>query len=422
MDSLFNALGMAGGNKRVYQISQQQVTEAEFQAAKVFYDVVFEKDGLVDMLGPAWSMVNDPRFIAVEECFVFERDPVFGGDANLGRVIVTDKGVMGAGATASLEEYAMILGEGRECLRALKSEEWAAIHPGFPTRENAPEDFHTNPQHTKDWEDRAIWAFLKMHCPNWFTRADQPNREAITLFRLLRADLLGLVQDYSRTALAEDWIRIDTQGVVNPEGWKEEVPIAHVEVYNLDAALRFRSELRVTAYKVLVNTPGMRELLNYEMTEAEKDELLKIVFRTPYQQHYKLPGIVRNWIVSNFKPPMDLREAFQTDTAKRKADILFEKLAKGEIEVVRTEIGDNAQLSAEMTEDEKAVLRLLEDPIRLAAFEMITGLDAKGIDAEPYQHLLTDEVVTEEMLAPLARAFAATANPVTVIEEPSDAV
>jgi hypothetical protein len=71
-----------------------------------------------------------------------------------------------------------------------------------------------------------------------------------------------------------------------------------------------------------------------------------------------------------------------------------------------------------MNDGEKDVLALLEDPIRMAAFEMIVALDNRGVDASAFQHLLEVEVITEDMLEPLRAAFSAPV-PSTTVEEPN---
>jgi hypothetical protein len=71
-----------------------------------------------------------------------------------------------------------------------------------------------------------------------------------------------------------------------------------------------------------------------------------------------------------------------------------------------------------MNDGEKDVLALLEDPIRMAAFEMIVALDNRGVDASAFQHLLEVEVITEDMLEPLRAVFSAPV-PSTTVGEPN---
>lgn len=421
-DVIFNALGMNGGSKRLYQISESQVTEAEFEAAALIHNVVFGKDGLTEFLGPTWDLVNDPRFIAIEECFIFERGSVFGGDAGMGKLIITDQGVFGSGATASLEEYSVVLGEGRHFMETVRSEAWQNKVAGVTVTDDSglcPSWSLSKPEDVKSWTDHWIWELIKQECPNYFTRNNEPNRDATALYRLFKADLLGLISDYSQMATSADWIRIDSRGVVDPTDWKEEVPIVHVEVYNLEAALNFRAELRGTAFRVLNNTPGMKELLaDMDFTETERDDLLKMIFRTPYREHYKLPGLVREWVYTLKNVPVNIREAAQLGAAKANAAAILAKLKSGELQPVKTDITDDAAASVEMNDGEKDVLALLEDPIRMAAFEMIVALDNRGVDASAFQHLLEVEVITEDMLEPLRAAFSAPV-PSTTVEEPN---
>jgi hypothetical protein len=347
----------------MFQISEAHVTEAEYEAATIFHSVVYGPDGLTRWLGPMWAMVQDPRFTDIDMCFYRERAAVFGGNASVGVQHVTEDNVIDMGSSAeggALAEYATIIGEGRHFVKVVGKDEAHKV---------------------KDWDDTRIWNLIEQQCPNYKNRKGQWNHEAKVLYQLLKKDLLGLIADYTPHELCADFIKLDTREVVSDpaQEWGEEgAPIVHVEVDSLERSLAFRNQIRITAYRVMKNTPGMEELLQEPLTLTEHDQLLQLIFKIPYRELYRLPMEVRNFMKSHGigTIPLEERERIQIEAAKTEAADIARKVETGEIEVIRTPIADDNDEG--LNEEEKRARILLSNPVLMDMFQIATAAEKRG--------------------------------------------
>jgi hypothetical protein len=359
MDPFRKALGIVDDTRRMYEVSEAHVTEAEYEAATVFHSVVYGPDGLTKWLGPAWDMIQDPRFTEIDICFYRERMPVFGGNASIGVEKISETGVIELnGSEGALQEYATIVGEGRYFVKILGAEEARKV---------------------KDWSDDKIWTLIARECPNYRDKKGNWNNEAKTLFALFKKDMLGLIADYTPHALCEDFIAMDTREVVTNTDWTEEgTPIVHVEVDSLERAIAFRNQLRVTAYRVMRNTPGVEELLQEPLTPTESDQLLRLIFSIPYRELYRLPLEVKALLTSFGVGtcPLEQREQLQVAKAKAAADEIRQKVESGEIEIIRTPVNDDHDEG--LSEDEKKIRMLLSSPVLMDLFQSATAAERAG--------------------------------------------
>ena len=378
MEPFRQALGLVDSPRRMFQISEAHVTEAEYEAATIFHSVVYGPDGLTQWLGPMWAMVQDPRFTDIDLCFYRARAAVFGGNASVGVQRVTEDNVIDMGSSAeggALAEYATIIGEGRHFVKILGASEARCV---------------------KDWLDDSIWRLIERECPNYKNRKGEWNHEAKALYQLLKKDLLGLIADYTPHELCADFIKLDTREVVGDQAqeWGEEgAPIVHVEVDSLERSIAFRNQIRITAYRVMKNTPGMEELLQEPLTSTEHDLLLQLIFKIPYRELYRLPMEVRNFMSSHGVGtiPLEERERTQVEIAKTSAADIAKKVESGEIEVIRTPITDDDDEG--LNEEEKRARVLLSNPVLMDMFQIATAAERRG---NPAAILLLEKLLDEK--------------------------
>lgn len=313
-DLLQRVFGMLQDNVRIYQIAEdREVMRDEFAYCQVLYQVLFGDKGFVETLGPTWRMIHDPRFVNIENMMVQERKAIFGGDARVGRQYFNDDGAMNS-TVSDLEKYAEILGEGRnfhnvlahpdrECQKRMWLER---IYTGFSNLKPYADFGCTcrskavNPSTFKDAHDDDIWRLIKQECPNRaYTQGGQPTAYGKLMFNLIRADLIGLIHDYSETPLIDSYVYLRDHGVmqstvaktvasIDPHG--QEAPRVLQEVDILEQALTHRANLRVTAFKILKKI-GFEAKLRavtgtdfFELTDMERDELLRIVYESDYPE------------------------------------------------------------------------------------------------------------------------------------------
>jgi len=325
-----------------------------------------------------WSMVQDPRFTDIDLCFYRARAAVFGGNASVGVQRVTEDNVVDMGSSAeggALAEYATIIGEGRHFVKVVGADVARKV---------------------KDWDDAAIWNLIAQQCPNYRNRKGGWNHEAKALYQLLKKDLLGLIVDYTPLELCSDFIKLDTREVVFNQAleWEEEgAAIVHVEVDSLERSIAFRNQIRITAYRVMKDTPGMAELLDHPLTLTEHDQLLQLIFKIPYRELYRLPMEVRNFLNANNvgTVPLEERERIQTAKAQADAAVVMAKVRSGEIEVIRTPMSDDGNEG--LSDEEKRAQTLLSNPLLMDMFQIATAAEKRG---NPDAMLLLQKLLDEK--------------------------
>jgi hypothetical protein len=386
---LSRLFGMHLDNVRIYQIAEdREVLRDEFQYCQVMYQILFGDKGFTETLGPTWRMIHDPRFVAIENMMVQERKAIFGGDARVGRQYFNDDGVMNS-TVSDLEKYAELLGEGRNFHNVLVHPDkncqmrmWLErIYTGYTnikpydgfgcTCEGAatsPTEFYKAPE-----DD--IWALIKQECPNRsFTQAGSKTAYGKLMYNLIRADLIGLIADYAETPLIDSYVYLRDHGVVtstesvasiDPHG--QDAPRVLQEIDILEQALTHRATLRVTAYKILkkIGFEGKLTQLagpNFELTDMERDEILRMVYESNYPEpdpKFDIVGGDGILIPLNWRPFTDrLREWEQT-------------LEQNLLSYVRENclgldfsLRESAQLAIEQQEAQKTVAGLLDGSVQ----------------------------------------------------------
>jgi hypothetical protein len=324
-------LGIADDEKRIYRFQDGEVQREEYQYCQLLDQLVFGDKGYVDTLGQTWDMIHDPRFMKIESTFIVNRKAVFGGDARTGKQYMSSEGMF-VSTIADLEEYSEVLGEGRYFWLILTHPEercpmrlwYERIYPGMIAAKGAKvptpgDDLRcvcgvavkagvvkvSDPRDLKDAPDDLLWALLKQECPNYFTKDGTPNGIAKRMFDLFRADLLGLIADYSPTPLVDAFIELDTGDVAAAHDTEEdgkfslntEDPLdppvedqpaqVFLEVDILEKALTYRATMRATAAKILRSLGIQSQLKTIaggdpRLTDFERDTLLRMVYEPTY--------------------------------------------------------------------------------------------------------------------------------------------
>lgn len=368
--NLRNMFGLRDTEKRIYHISTDEVTAEEYAYCQVLYNVLWGDKGLVETLGPTWNMVHDSRFENLERKFVINRPAIFGGDARLGKQYIDGDSMM-SHSMVELESYAEILGEGRHFSEAVRND-------GYNARE-----FYTEP------ED-VLWKYIRQECPNYFdNKTGAPNSRALRLFELFRGDLLGLVEDYAEVAFLQDWIKVNSGEQAQKADFLnvEEEPIVWAEVDYLERALTLRASLRVSAVKILQKAGLFKELqTKYELTDQEIDEVLKLVYLTPYDKLYEIPMKVITFANQCKQNEADTTKRMLNQcAAKSKESKEFTaKLRAGEITPLN--VADEIAIDRELTHEEKQIIAIQNNPWRRELFLLF-------VEAETNNDTHTQELI-----------------------------
>jgi hypothetical protein len=362
-------LGLRDTEKRMYVINTDEVTESEYEYCQVLCNVLWGDKGLVESLGPTWSMVHDARFENLESKFVVNRPAVFGGDARLGKQYIDGDGLL-SHSMVELESYAEILGEGRHFHEIVKAD-------GLDPRE-----FY-------GMSDDILWKYIKQECPNYFdNKGGAPNTRANRLWLLFRGDLLGLIEDYSEVPLLQDWIKLSSGDQAEEYDFLHvaEEPVVWAEVDYLERALTLRASLRVSAVKVLQRS-GLMALLQekYEFTDQEIDEVLKLVYQTPYEKLYEVPAKVVNYANQVRQTTADTtkRMLSQCKANSKASKEIVAKLQAGDIKPINT---TDEEVERDLSPEEKQVLAIQGNPYRLELFLMF-------VEAEQMGDLKTQDII-----------------------------
>lgn len=402
--SLRNLLGMLEDNKREYRFVDGEVSKEEYQYCQILDQILFGDKGYVATLGPTWYLVNDPRFIKIESAFIISRRAIFGGNAMLGKQYISSDGTF-TSTIGDLEEYSEILGEGRHFHNVL-------VHPNenCPTRKWL-ERIHTithykagelscectpvlDPHDLKNQSDAYLWSLIRRECPNYFTKADVPNKESTRLFDLFHEDLVGLVADYAVTPLIDEWVLLETGDVaertekVLEDTVLEEQPRVFAEVDILEKALTSRALLRATAAKILrqigfQNT--LKEMGEVRLTDLERDQLIRLVFNpnpmlknvvSMDTNYYGYLSLVRDAVqqflldIRATGKKYDERQAEQLATASQKSKTMVSALINGELQP----INQYTEPVVEVEQDDfaKTMEAILSDPRKQELFLIFT--------------------------------------------------
>ena len=149
------------------------------------------------------------------------------------------------------------------------------------------------PHSFKFWPDDELWKLLFAEYTNYFRRNGTPISLAVTLFNTFKADLLGLIVDYAEIADVQETVLLeDTAELYDPAIHGEDADRVSMEVENLERALTYRAELRVTAYQIL-NQLGIASQAE-ELTDFERDTPLKIVYSSNFIDD-KPGAVTRFW-------------------------------------------------------------------------------------------------------------------------------
>lgn len=380
-----NLLGLRDG-KRIYVIDSNHVSQEEYEYCQVLTEVLWGEKGLVNTLGPTWNMILDPRFEKIENQFVVERTPVFGGDARLGKQYVDGNSIM-SHSMAELETYAEILGEGRFFLEVVRKD-------------------GIDPNNFCALETEILWKYIRRECPNYFDNVDQlPNSRAQRLFHLFRSDLVGLVADYADTALLDEWIKLESGETATQADFNNshEEPVVYAEVDVLERSLTMRSSLRVTAVKILEKT-GLLALIekqNFQLTDFEIDHILKMVYSLPYEKLHLAAANVLTYVTSVVSTPYTQRLATERTTFMAASLDTISKLKSGEIKSLT--VNDQEEIGRELTLEEKQIVALRKDPNRLELFLMLVEAEKEN-DTATINLIMpilenTDEEIPESVVA-----------------------
>lgn len=376
-DNLRTLLGLMDDGKRVYRFEDGEVDREEFKYSQVMFNYLFDEEkGLIATLGPTWNMVHDPRFNKIENCFIRRRKNMFSpGETVLGQVEVNGAFAGFSNDVQQMEQYAMILGEGRH-FRDVILEGKLVDSDGDVC---VPKTFHQE-------NDATIWSLVQQECPNYFYKNGKPNRDATKLFNLLKEDLVGLIDDYAEVPLANEWINSESHDVYEEEKWDGETPVIFLEVDQLEKALTVRGNLRVTAARVLDRLGFSKHIAGGErLTSAETDELLKIVYNSNWpDDRLELAKEIMFFVQAKNSTPFEEREHEQLMTASERSKEVIAKIKSGELKQIshETDAGEaesNTGLDAEAIESAQIIKDIQENPYKRDLFMMLA--DAEGAAA-----------------------------------------
>ncbi|MEI6388730.1 MAG: hypothetical protein WCQ50_19110 [Spirochaetota bacterium] len=361
-NGLRNMFGLRDTEKRIYQINTDEVSAEEYAYCQVLHNVLWGEKGLTETLGPTWNMVHDSRFENLERKFVVNRPAVFGGDARVGKQYIDGEGLM-SHSMAELEAYSEILGEGRHFAEVVRK------------GDTDPREFYAQPE-------AIIWKCIKQECPNYFDdKTGLPNTRALRLLELIKGDLLGLIEDYAEVAFLQDWIKVNSGEQAQKADFLnvEDEPIVYAEVDYLERALSMRSSLRVSAVKVLQRS-GLLKLLetSYELTDQEIDEILKLVYQTPYEKLYEVPAKVIQYanqcVQSN--PDTTKRMLQQCHIKSKESKIFVSRIKTGDITPLN--ISDEVNVDRELTPEEQQIIAIQNNPWRRELFLLLVESEKNG--------------------------------------------
>lgn len=384
MDRLVrNLLGLLDDGKRVYLFHEDEVVaKEEFEYAKIIHGIVFGEKGYCETLGPSWNMVHDPRFLQVELAFVSHRRALFGGDTRLGKQYISDTGVAES-TIADLEQYSEMIAEGRHFGEVLQK-----------ATSNTQAKF-VHPRDLYKQSDEYIWDLIRQECPNYWIPENMnkpkegpfsPNLLANILFKAMKADLVGLVYDYSTVANVQEWVLLDTGDVVEDAQRQDpETKQVWLEIDLLEKALSQRATLRCTAAKIL-DTPAIRESLrfaninlgkNVKLTDLEMDGLLQLIYSSSWPDDVmdlclKINGYLINCASENF----EIRQGQQLRKLELESSNHCKDLKAGRVQPI-TRYTD-PEVEIELTAEQVLINEILHNPLKQSLYLLYTDAEREG--------------------------------------------
>jgi hypothetical protein len=233
------------------------------------------------------------------------------------------------------------------------------------------------PHNFKFWPDDELWKLLFVEYTNYFRRNGTPIPLAVTLFNIFKADLLGLIVGYVEIANVQETVLLeDTAELYDPAIHGEDADRVSMEVENLERALTYRAELRVTAYQIL-NQLGIASQVE-ELTDFERDTLLKIVYTSNFIDDK--PGAVTKILgyLSGIKvvgKPLEIREFEQLTSASEAARKHAAGLKDGSTQPINRYTEET--VAFEWTPEEAMIQRVLANPIAGYVFTRLTGIERR---------------------------------------------
>ena len=412
--SIQKLLGIADDAKRIYRFIEGDVQKEEYQYCQMLDQLVFGDKGYVDTLGQTWEMIHDPRFQKIENLFLTERKAVFGGNASIGRQYMTADGIFVSITTADLEEYTEILGEGRyfhtiiahpneTCpVRLwnfrlypdmLAANKWEVPKPEPDLKCTCSEKqeglvinadsqlvaWVKDPRQLKDASDDFLWAFIRRECPNYFSQGGSPNPLARRLFDLFRADLLGLIADYTPTPLVDAFIELET-GDITTGVTEDEKPKVFLEADILEKALTYRATMRATAAKILKQVgivAQLRSLPDPRLTDFERDHMLRMVYQSDWPDE-KVPLVMNLMTYLSGVTRRPYEDRLREQLARASEDALEDcrDLQSGKLEPINQETEPAVETDLD---PHAAVLEsILRNPIKAELFLIWVGAEERG--------------------------------------------
>ena len=417
--SLRSILGILDEGKRVYRFVSGEVTQEDYQYGQLLDTLLFGEKGYVDTLGSTWDMISDPRFVAIEDAFIVNRRAIFGGDAMTGKQYISSDGQF-TSSVADLEEYSTILGESRYFTYVLTHPNkdcplltWLLrIYPEMKDKQapptpsptltcTCPQDYIVDVHEVKDWPEEKIWSLIQQERPNYFNQLGKPNGEAKRLFDLFRADLLGLVADYSLTPQSDVYIELGSENVVDFSQPIYDTPYVSLEVDILEKALTYRAVLRATAAKIL-RQMDFAQILKEELgddfilTELERDTLLRLVYSPepiagiqfdPESNWYGYLSVVKSQVLSflrNIKAlgkSSEERASLQQKEAMMGARVRFDRLRTGDLKVINQYNEDQVDVSLDAHAE--VLASLLNNDYKQSLFLMYVEAEQRSGEDNP---------------------------------------
>jgi len=448
-------------------MESEQVEQADYEYGCILTQILFGPTGLIDTLGPTWTMVMDPRFAKIENLFIVDHPARFGGDARQGVQTQLADGTFSGGY--SLDQYSEILTEGRFLHKVLRSHaiinavdklypakklseplkgdelfgltlvgpyspdvlaelkkavQAVAVSEGGITAEPAddeiaeyasllaPDSFAAQgilspyeklqvlaeaerddsfaPGCLKDWTDGAVWELLREYYPNYFSREGTPNQKAKTLHALIKADLVGLIDDYAEIANIQETVLLeDFNTLYEPAIHGPYADRVSAEFEILERALDYRAEVRVLTVKILASLGADRVADGIGLTDLERDELTRIVFAYDWPEDGRPePTFRKQW--SDEKPilvtrvlsylfnikhnplPVEVRTMKQREVSQSAAKAHVDKLRSGELLPITRETDGVVETQSPWDE---AQAQILSNPIALSLRSKLNALE-----------------------------------------------
>jgi hypothetical protein len=414
MSNLKHILGLFDDPVRIYYFDEnREIEKEEMVYCQMLHEIVFGEKGLAQTLGPTWEMIHDSRFSKIEAMTIINRQAIFGGDARLGVQYITENGPLSS-SIGDLEKYSEILGEGRNFHNVLvhpdtdcPMRQWLErIYTGYTLvrphlsfrcrctgKAIEPSDFWNAPA-----ED--VWNLIRQECPNRaFTQKGTPTPYGEMVFKLIRADLIGLIHDYAETPLIDSYIYLRDNGVVvsaeavqklDPHGVDHQRVLQEIDI--LEQALTHRATLRVTATKVLTSL-GFEQFLSefqtpdkpkVELTDIERDELLRIVYTSKWPDE-KTNLVIRlaGFIAAVTKKSLAERQDQQLHKAKARSQDTINKLLDGTLQPINHYTEPVLEIPRDTQENE--VMRfaaimdsLTKNPLKAELFQVYVAAEMDG--------------------------------------------